>query len=89
MFAWGLKPRSVSKTEQMLPVCPRADLGGQFTRWASGRGGRSLHLSRAALADVGYSITTEAPLAKLGAGDGCNVVCPTAIEIFGCCGLMN
>jgi hypothetical protein len=43
----------------------------------------------AALADVGHSITTEAPLAKSGAGDGCNAVCHTAIEIFDRCGLMN
>ena len=94
-FEQGRCSRGVSKREvpQKLNKCcgllPKAGLEGQFTRWASGRGGRSLHLSRAALADVGYSITTEAPLAKLGAGDGCNVVCPTAIEIFGCCGLMN
>jgi alkylation response protein AidB-like acyl-CoA dehydrogenase len=43
----------------------------------------------ASLADAGRSITTEAALAKLIAGDLCNQVCHAAVEIFGGYGLMN
>jgi alkylation response protein AidB-like acyl-CoA dehydrogenase len=43
----------------------------------------------AALADAGKPITTEAALAKIIAGDGCNEVCQLALSIFGGYGLMN
>jgi alkylation response protein AidB-like acyl-CoA dehydrogenase len=43
----------------------------------------------AALADAGKPITTEAALAKIIAGDGCNEVCQMALSIFGGYGLMN
>jgi alkylation response protein AidB-like acyl-CoA dehydrogenase len=43
----------------------------------------------AALADADKPITTEAALAKLIAGDGCNEVCQKALSIFGGYGLMN
>lgn len=43
----------------------------------------------AALADAGKPITTEAALAKIVAGDGCNEVCQNAMSIFGGYGLMN
>lgn len=42
-----------------------------------------------ALADNGAPITTEAALAKIIAGDGCNEVCQKALSIFGGYGLMN
>jgi alkylation response protein AidB-like acyl-CoA dehydrogenase len=42
-----------------------------------------------ALADQGAPITTEAALAKIIAGDGCNEVCQKALSIFGGYGLMN
>jgi len=42
-----------------------------------------------ALADNGAPITTEAALAKIVAGDGCNEVCQKALSIFGGYGLMN
>lgn len=42
-----------------------------------------------ALADNGKPITTEAALAKIVAGDGCNEVCQKALSIFGGYGLMN
>jgi alkylation response protein AidB-like acyl-CoA dehydrogenase len=42
-----------------------------------------------ALADNGQPITTEAALAKIIAGDGCNDVCQKALSIFGGYGLMN
>jgi alkylation response protein AidB-like acyl-CoA dehydrogenase len=42
-----------------------------------------------ALADSGAPITTEAALAKIVAGDGCNEVCQKALSIFGGYGLMN
>lgn len=43
----------------------------------------------AALADADRPITTEAALAKIIAGDGCNEICHKAISIFGGYGLMN
>jgi len=43
----------------------------------------------AALADADRPITTEAALAKIVAGDGCNEVCQMAMSIFGGYGLMN
>lgn len=43
----------------------------------------------AALADANKPITTEAALAKIIAGDGCNEVCQMALSIFGGYGLMN
>jgi alkylation response protein AidB-like acyl-CoA dehydrogenase len=43
----------------------------------------------AALADADKPITTEAALAKIIAGDGCNEVCQKALSIFGGYGLMN
>jgi len=43
----------------------------------------------AALADAEKSITTEAAIAKIVAGDGCNEVCQKALSIFGGYGLMN
>lgn len=43
----------------------------------------------AALADADKPITTEAALAKIIAGDGCNEVCQMAMSIFGGYGLMN
>ena len=43
----------------------------------------------ASLADRGLPITTEAALAKIIAGDGCNEVCQKALNIFGGYGLMN
>ncbi len=43
----------------------------------------------AALADADQPITTEAALAKVVAGDGCNEVCQMAMSIFGGYGLMN
>lgn len=43
----------------------------------------------AALADADQPITTEAALAKIIAGDGCNEVCRLALSIFGGYGLMN
>lgn len=43
----------------------------------------------AMLADRGQPITTEAALAKIAAGDGCNEVCQKALNIFGGYGLMN
>jgi alkylation response protein AidB-like acyl-CoA dehydrogenase len=43
----------------------------------------------AALADADRPITTEAALAKIVAGDGCNEVCQMALSIFGGYGLMN
>jgi len=43
----------------------------------------------AALADAQRPITTEAALAKIVAGDGCNEVCQMALSIFGGYGLMN
>ena len=43
----------------------------------------------AGLADAAKSITTEAALAKLIAGDLCNEVCHSAVEIFGGYGLMR
>jgi alkylation response protein AidB-like acyl-CoA dehydrogenase len=43
----------------------------------------------AALADAGEPITTEAALAKIIAGDGCNEICQMAMSIFGGYGLMN
>jgi alkylation response protein AidB-like acyl-CoA dehydrogenase len=42
-----------------------------------------------ALADADRPITTEAALAKIIAGDGCNEVCQMALSIFGGYGLMN
>lgn len=42
----------------------------------------------AAMADRGEPITTEAALAKIIAGDGCNAVCQKALNIFGGYGLM-
>lgn len=41
------------------------------------------------LADSGAPITTEAALAKIVAGDGCNEICQKALSIFGGYGLMN
>ncbi len=43
----------------------------------------------ASLADADKPITTEAALAKIIAGDGCNEVCQMAMSIFGGYGLMN
>lgn len=43
----------------------------------------------AALADADKSITTQAALAKIIAGDGCNEICQMALSIFGGYGLMN
>jgi len=43
----------------------------------------------AALADAEKSITTEAAIAKIVTGDGCNEVCQKALSIFGGYGLMN
>jgi alkylation response protein AidB-like acyl-CoA dehydrogenase len=43
----------------------------------------------AELADAGRPITTEAALAKIIAGEGCNAVCQKAMSIFGGYGLMN
>jgi alkylation response protein AidB-like acyl-CoA dehydrogenase len=43
----------------------------------------------AALADAERSITTEAALAKIIAGDGCNQICQAALSIFGGYGLMD
>ena len=43
----------------------------------------------AGLADRGQPITTEAALAKIIAGDGCNHICQQALNIFGGYGLMN
>jgi alkylation response protein AidB-like acyl-CoA dehydrogenase len=43
----------------------------------------------AALADADQPITTEAALAKVVSGDGCNEVCQMAMSIFGGYGLMN
>ena len=43
----------------------------------------------AALADADRPITTEAALAKIVAGDGCNEVCQMALSVFGGYGLMN
>ena len=43
----------------------------------------------AALADADRPITTEAALAKIIAGEGCNEVCQLALSIFGGYGLMN
>lgn len=43
----------------------------------------------AALADANRPITTEAALAKIVAGDGCNEICQMALSIFGGYGLMN
>lgn len=43
----------------------------------------------AALADAEKPITTEAAIAKIVAGDGCNEVCQKALSIFGGYGLMN
>ena len=43
----------------------------------------------ASLADRGASITTEAALAKIVAGEGCRAVCHDALGIFGGYGLMN
>ncbi|MFH1033973.1 MAG: acyl-CoA dehydrogenase family protein [Pseudomonadota bacterium] len=43
----------------------------------------------AALADQGHPITREAAMAKIIAGDGANLVCQKALNIFGGYGLMN
>lgn len=43
----------------------------------------------ASLADRGLSITSEAAIAKIVAGEGCNALCHEALSIFGGYGLMN